>query len=186
MRVRETPYKGLVPYDESDEPFFFGRAAEREIVAANLMGSRLTLVYGPSGVGKSSLLRAGVVHDLRKVATEDSSETGKAKFVIVYMNSWRDEPLASFRAQVRREVKRVIGFLPAGLSPTDSLADELKLLADTMGGKLLIILDQFEEYFLYSQNESAGSFSEQLPRAINRPDVRANFIISLREDWYTK
>ena len=45
--------------------FFFGRERESELVAANLMASRLTVLYGPSGVGKSSLLRAGVARRLR-------------------------------------------------------------------------------------------------------------------------
>ena len=47
------PYKGLTPYDESDAPFFFGREAEREIITANLMASRLTLLYGPSGLARA-------------------------------------------------------------------------------------------------------------------------------------
>ena len=64
-RVRECPYTGLMPFTEEQAEFFFGREAEREIIAANLMASRLTLLYGPSGVGKSSVLNAGVVHDLR-------------------------------------------------------------------------------------------------------------------------
>ena len=55
-----TPYKGLMPYSEEDAPFFFGREAEREIITANLLASRLTLLYGASGVGKTSILRAGV------------------------------------------------------------------------------------------------------------------------------
>ena len=61
----DSPYKGLIPYSEEDAPFFFGRDAEREIITANLMASRLTLLYGASGVGKSSVLRAGVTHHLR-------------------------------------------------------------------------------------------------------------------------
>ena len=66
--MAERPYKGLMPYDEADAPFFFGREAEAEIISANLMASRLTLLYGPSGVGKSSVLRAGVVRRLRALS----------------------------------------------------------------------------------------------------------------------
>ena len=55
-RPRTTPYQGLQPYAERDAPYFFGRDAERTILAANLMAAKLTLVYG---VGKSSVLRAG-------------------------------------------------------------------------------------------------------------------------------
>ena len=183
---RETPYKGLVPYDEPDERFFFGRDAEREIIAANLLGSRLTVVYGPSGVGKSSVLRAGVVHDLRRIAREEITERGTPKFIVVLMNAWRDDPLMGLRLQIRNAVENVLGSLPRSVPVNASHAEELKLWADCFGGKLLIILDQFEEYFLYPQKRGDGAFAEEFPRAVNRPDVRANFIISLREDWYTK
>ena len=56
-----SPYKGLSAFEDSelDALLFFGREREREIVVANLIASRLTVLYGPSGVGKSSLLRGG-------------------------------------------------------------------------------------------------------------------------------
>ena len=64
-----TPYKGLAPFEDSelDALLFFGREREAEIVASNLLASRLTVLYGPSGVGKSSLLRAGVARRLREL-----------------------------------------------------------------------------------------------------------------------
>src|SRR5262249_9628621 len=62
------PYVGLTPFGEADAPFFFGREDDRRILISNLRASRLTLVYGPSGVGKSSLLHAGVMRDLRSEA----------------------------------------------------------------------------------------------------------------------
>ena len=55
-----SPFKGLAPFGDSDVDalLFFGRARETEVIAANLQASRLTVLYGPSGVGKSSILRA--------------------------------------------------------------------------------------------------------------------------------
>ena len=61
-----SPYKGLDHYEEQDAPFFFGREVECDLVVANLLAARLTLLYGQSGVGKSSLLHAGVVPRLRE------------------------------------------------------------------------------------------------------------------------
>jgi hypothetical protein len=58
-----TPYVGLVPYGEDDAAFFFGRVKEQRVIAGNLRASRLTVVYGPSGVGKTSLLQ--LVHGAR-------------------------------------------------------------------------------------------------------------------------
>ncbi|MBA3440048.1 MAG: ATP-binding protein, partial [Pyrinomonadaceae bacterium] len=63
---RRSPYKGLIPYNEADAPFFFGREKETRLITANLFASSLTLLYGASGVGKSSVLRAGVAHELRQ------------------------------------------------------------------------------------------------------------------------
>ena len=61
-----SPFKGLAPFDDSelDTLLFFGRARETEVIAANLQASRLTVLYGPTGVGKSSVLHAGVVDEL--------------------------------------------------------------------------------------------------------------------------
>ena len=79
----QSPYKGLAPFEDSelDALLFFGRARERDLITANLMAARLTVLYGASGVGKSSLLRAGVAHEL-----------GKAERVVVGA-SWSDNPL---------------------------------------------------------------------------------------------
>src|SRR5262245_24780241 len=65
-----SPYKGLMPFSEKDAPFFFGRESERKIISANLRTRRLTVLFGPSGVGKSSVINAGVVYDLRQLGKE--------------------------------------------------------------------------------------------------------------------
>ena len=53
------PYVGLDYFVEEDAGLFFGRDGERKRIIGNLRASRLTLLYAESGVGKSSLLRAG-------------------------------------------------------------------------------------------------------------------------------
>ena len=69
--VPKSPYKGLAPFRPKDAPFFFGRALDRRIIVANLQSARLTLVYGASGVGKSSVLNAGVAHHLERLEREN-------------------------------------------------------------------------------------------------------------------
>jgi hypothetical protein len=61
---RRSPYQGLIPYEADDAPFFFGRERETRLITANLFAAPLTLLYGASGVGKSSVLRAGVINHL--------------------------------------------------------------------------------------------------------------------------
>ena len=66
----ESPYRGLAAFDDSelDALYFFGRERDSEIVVANLIASRLTVLYGPSGVGKSSLLLASVARAVRRAS----------------------------------------------------------------------------------------------------------------------
>src|SRR5437660_6474664 len=96
------PYKGLMPYSDSkeDAQFFFGREQKQEIITANLMASRLTLLYGPSGVGKSSVLRAGVAYHLQQQAEQFLNEGRVPEFAVVVFDSWRDDPVAALTQQI--------------------------------------------------------------------------------------
>src|SRR2546430_121449 len=88
----DAPYKGLAPFTEDDAPFFFGRSVERNILLASLRSARLTLLYGASGVGKSSLLRAGFVPYVRAIARENLRRYGAPEVAVATVNEWRDAP----------------------------------------------------------------------------------------------
>ena len=77
-----SPFKGLAPFQDTelDALLFFGREREREIVLANLLASRLTVLYGASGVGKTSLLRAAVAHSLRAVPDSTVERTRQLNY----------------------------------------------------------------------------------------------------------
>src|SRR3954453_21906803 len=134
------PFKGLAAFDDSelDALFFFGREREREVLVANLLASRLTVLYGESGVGKSSLLAAGVVRSLRSQAP---------------------------RAAVDLHATWSGG--------TDGV---LEVVAEAEEGYL--VLDQFEEYFLY--HDEGGGLLRDLPELLQ--STRVNVLIALRED----
>lgn len=180
----EGPYKGLVPYTEEDKDYFFGREREIALITANLMAHRLTLLYGVSGAGKSSVLNAGVAPRLREEAERSRARWGNADFAVVVLGAWRDDPLRALEAEVRRSAARL---LPEGVEappPGGSLVRVLEAWAERLDGELLVILDQFEEYFLYHDQEAIarGSFARELAQAINHPTLKARFLISLRED----
>ena len=184
----DTPYKGLTPYSEEDAPFFFGRDAERDLIIANLMASRFTLLYGASGVGKTSVLRAGAAYRLRRLARENLAERGRPEFGVVVFSAWRDDPIAGLVDHVRRAVDAAVSSpAPAADPPGGSLAEALAAASARLDGDLLVILDQFEEYFLYHADEDGeGTFAVEFPRALNRLDLRAAFLISIREDALAK
>src|SRR5919202_1677079 len=61
------PYKGLLPFEPEDSELFFGREQLVENLVGRLREAPFLAVVGPSGSGKSSLVRAGVVPALRRV-----------------------------------------------------------------------------------------------------------------------
>jgi hypothetical protein len=166
--VPETPYVGLTPFTERDAPFFFGREKERRLIAANLLASRLTLLYGASGVGKSSVIRAGVQRDFRVQAEQALASGG-------YPESPPPDDLR-FDELLTEWIRRLD---ERALASADDHDEPVRT-------ELLVVLDQFEQYFVYHPDEDGpGTFAVEFPRAVNREDLRANFLISLREDAYT-
>jgi WD40 repeat protein len=184
-----TPYKGLVPFQDSaaDVRFFFGREREREVIEANLMASRLTIVYGEPGVGKSSVLRAGIAHHLRAVAATNLEARGEPGIAVVIFDQWRDDPVQALRAAVAEAATRALG---GSVSPEEqggSLADAFGLWQQLLGGELYVILDQTEEYFLYHDAEGGpGTFADEFPNVVGSPDLRVNFLLAIREDALAK
>ncbi len=181
------PYKGLVPYSEDDYAFFFGRERETAIIIANLLASRLTIVYGNSGAGKSSVLAAGVAHQLRQNTLQNLSRKGKAGSLVVIFKSWREDAITSLKNRIiESATKQKVGELPPNLSE-HSLSEVLKTISEKIGGNILLILDQFEQYFLWHPyDDPDDKFAREFLEALNTADLRANFLISIREEWYAQ
>ncbi|HEX4527095.1 MAG TPA: ATP-binding protein, partial [Gaiellaceae bacterium] len=183
------PYKGLRMFEDSelDVPFFFGRERERGLVEANLMASRLTVLYGETGVGKSSLLRAGVAHHLRAAASASLREHGDPELAVVVFDAWRDDPVDALRRACTEEVTRALGGKVAPRDDGEPLAEALRVWQQLLGGDLYIVLDQLEEYFLYHQDEDGpGTFAAEFPAVVTSPDLRVNFLLAVREDAVAK
>ena len=156
-----SPFKGLAAFEDTelDSLLFCGREREREVVVANLLASRLTVLYGASGVGKSSLLRAAVAHTLRR--EHDAA--------VVVFASWAGDPRDGLGEAIDDAV---------GIESSGTLSERLGAV-----GEVYVILDQFEEYFLYHEGDA---FADELAAAISEPGLRANFLLGLREDALAK
>ena len=147
--TKDGPFKGLAPFEEEDAWAFFGRDQDGRLLAANALTSPITVAYGPSGVGKSSLVNAGLIPHLRARETSD----------IEVLRDWVDDPLPTIGELLGRE-------------PSSATA-----------WRLILVLDQFEEFFLYHPDpEPLGKMLANL-LAAERP---ANLVIALREDGLSK
>ncbi len=167
-RFEAGPYRGLRPFSDSDldAVLFFGREREQAVLVANLLVARLTVLYGPSGVGKSSLVRAGVVHELRD---QIEKEGGNGR-VVVY-ERWAGDPRTGLVAAIEEAC--------GPLGPAAGLADAAAAATRRIGAPLYLVLDQFEEYFLY---HGAGPLAVELPELVGRPGLEVNVLISIRDD----
>jgi hypothetical protein len=176
--VAPSPFLGLIPFTEADAPWFFGREDECRVILANLRVVPLTLLYGASGVGKTSLLSAGVV---RSQEMQRGMQNGPHRGAVAMVNAWRDDPVQLVSAAIEHAVMNALGVSSlAAASPTADLVETLRSCAERLGGPLFVLLDHFEDYLLYHANESA--FATALSRAVNDGSLPASFLISIRED----
>ena len=185
-RAAKSPYVGLTFYTEEDAAMFFGRDKERTVLISNLRAARLTLLYAQSGAGKSSLLRAGVTSKLTEMAQRNLTQRGAARNIPVVFNSWRDDPLAELIDKIQAASMPFLrGAPPPRLAP-DRLDKAIEAASLATDATLLVILDQFEEYFVYRSRELRNrSFADELADCVRRVGLRANFLIAIREDAYS-
>jgi WD40 repeat protein len=173
------PYQGLIPYSEADAAYFFGRETARDIVLDNLLAYRVSVLYGQSGVGKSSLLRAGVVRQVVDDGRRRIERGERAEYAAVVFSAWSGDPVTGLQEAIRGALEQLSAPLAADL-PGGSLADTVSAAGQRLDGALLLILDQFEEYFLY--HAADGPFVQELAQMTARRDAAASVLVSIRED----
>ena len=171
-REAQCPYPGLEAFTAENQHFFFGRRDDTQLLISNLYASALTVVYGSSGVGKTSVVLAGVVPEVER----------EGEAVILVHRTWQDAARA--RSLGDRMVQAVANKLRqppiAADAPLDVLAERL---AARWRRPLFLVFDQFEEYFLHNEpSDEPDSLDGELARLINRRDLAVNVMIVMRED----
>jgi basic membrane lipoprotein Med (substrate-binding protein (PBP1-ABC) superfamily)/DNA-binding SARP family transcriptional activator len=180
-RTIVNPFKGLHPFREADADDFFGRdRLVAEVVGRVDEGARLVALVGPSGSGKSSAVRAGVVPALRRAAVAGS---GRWLFASMVPGA---HPFAELEAALLRSTN------DGPESLTTQLEDEtlgllrcvLRVLPDDTS-RLVLVIDQFEELFTLVESETERRrFLANIVAAIEDPHARLILMITLRADSY--
>jgi WD40 repeat protein len=174
-----SPYQGLMPYTEASADRFFGRDQDILLIANVARANALSILYGPSGVGKSSVLQAGVLRHIRDENAHRREQYGVIETVVAYTSEWRDDPGTVVGRVVNDAFTEALDAGPvSGSAHLD--ADATVQFCSDHEVDLLLILDQFEEMFLY-HDESVGVFAEALARLLH-PGSRVSVLIAIRED----
>jgi CHASE2 domain-containing sensor protein len=178
-RAHRSPYPGLRPFGDDDAELFSGRDDEALLVIANLRASPLTILYGPSGVGKSSLLHAGVAHRLTAEAVRAQRDGVPAPTVVVH-----DEWAGDAAAALTRHIQAATGGAPNGSEANGNLGLDatLKRWAAARRGMLLIVFDQFEEYLRLHPAGDGYGFDELFCDLAAYHDLQVHYLLSLRDD----
>ena len=183
------PYLGLRPFDEEHAEFYFGRDADIQRLTEKLKVGRFLAVLGPSGSGKSSLVRAGLLPALRNDVLPDS-------------HSWRIRVLVPGARPLETlgvELSRLsVGGNPLGETRVtlDQLAVDTRTLhlaaSLALAGRrttecLVWVVDQCEEVFTLCRDERERTqFFNNLLYAASIPDGRSIVILTMRADFYSK
>ena len=155
------PFKGLACFDRGDAEYFCGRERLVSDLLARLVESTLVGLLGPSGIGKSSLLRAGVLPAL---------STG----VLPASAGWR-QVLVRPGEHPCAELQQALG--------DDRVGQVLGKLSP--GQRIVLAIDQLEELFTMCETEQErAAFLDQMVAAARDPQRRVLVVVSLRADFY--
>jgi conflict system STAND superfamily ATPase/WD40 domain-containing protein len=179
----ESPYKGLASFTVDDADYFFGRDLERNLLDAQIRGNRLTVLYGASGAGKSSLLQAGLMSQLRRIAAENRSRNRPPRVAAAMINSWTPDPRADILAAAVTALQEA-NDSPINPPPAPAILPEaLQVLTQHFGGTLILLLDQFEDFLAECwRSGSAGPFGGELAALVDTPGLRVCVLICVQEE----
>ena len=155
------PFKGLASFDRSDAEYFCGREPMVSDLVARLAETTLVGIVGPSGIGKSSLLRAGLLSALSLGALPRSA-------------GWRQVLLRPGERPCS-ELARALG------------GEELDVVLSGLkpGDRLVVAVDQLEEVFTLCGDEGErAAFLDRLAAAAGDTQRRALISVALRADFY--
>lgn len=181
----ESPFKFLDPYSEEEQEhlFFFGREDEENELYDYVKRTKVLLLYGISGSGKTSLLQCGLSHKFRM-------SSGWIPVFIRRGNNIND----SFRETLRSKMNQLLGgdveedryeWEPDTIETDKDILQSLKLLYGYTLRPAFLVFDQFEEFVLMAEKEEQEKFVATLRYLYEaRKNPYFNIIILMREEYF--
>jgi serine/threonine protein kinase/DNA-binding SARP family transcriptional activator/WD40 repeat protein len=175
------PYKGLRAFAEADAIDFHGRAALIDELLKAVASHNLVAVVGPSGSGKSSVVRAGLIPALRA-----GGVPGSRHWLLTEMfpGSYPFEELEA--SLLRVAVSRPSALLTELLEPNGLLRVTKQILPDEES-TLVIVIDQFEELFSSVRSEATRRlFLDNLTAVAADERSRVRIVLTMRADFFNR
>ncbi|SDE52631.1 WD40 repeat [Glycomyces harbinensis] len=182
-----SPYLGLHPYRVADAPIFFGRSTVLADLLAKAQESSAggtMLVTGPSGVGKSSLVRAGMVPAVANGMLREDPRQGPWRTVLVDRPG--EDPVKSLAVELAKNSGRDSGSTYRSLiAAPEEAADRVEECRSGPDGarpeRVMLVVDQFEELFTLVGTVERATFLTCLSSIESSP--RAFVVLCVRSDF---
>jgi hypothetical protein len=176
------PYAGLAAFGSGDADRFFGRDRVVEDLVTRLRERRFLGVFGASGAGKSSVLRAGVAARAMSVGL---SGAGPEPVLVFTPGPHPVEECAIQLAAFTGESATVLRAELAADASSLHLWIRQRQAARTCGADVLVVVDQFEELFTLCHDPAEqAQFIAALVEAANAARSRTRVVIGVRADFY--
>ncbi|MFT7579467.1 MAG: serine/threonine protein kinase [Myxococcota bacterium] len=189
INVEESPYAGLSSFQEEDAGRFFGRNREIAAMSQRLRDQPIMAVVGPSGVGKSSFLRAGVVPalkasgeswDISVVRPGRNPMMALAGLISQITDGSGDATSMNIGDEVEEQKKRAERLR----NEPGYLGTVLRRHARRQNKKILIFVDQFEElYTLVDDLDERLALTACLSAVADDPTSPMRVVVSIRSDF---
>lgn len=176
MRSRDgrgrRPYKFLDSYQAADRDIFVARDREAEVLVADVISSRLVVLFAKTGTGKTSLINAGVRPRLEDV-----------DYATFYVRVERD-PVEAVRG-----VLREAGHL-ARSSAREPLPNELRNVSKVLDKPVVVFFDQFEEFFIHFGSpeyaDKVKAFIGDTTELYRDRESGIHVVFSMREEYFVE
>jgi DNA-binding SARP family transcriptional activator/WD40 repeat protein len=180
------PFKGLLPFQEADEPDYFGRARLIQRLLWRLAdvsdSGRFVALVGPSGGGKSSVIRAGLLPALRRGGVAGSTNW----FVTTMLPG--THPFEELESALRRVSGGGVDGLAARMR--DDVSGIRAAVSNALpdpDSEVLVVIDQFEELFTHCRSDTERQrFIDGLVDAVTHPNSRLRVLAAMRADFYDR
>lgn len=180
LLIKASPYKGLKRFNFGDREYFFGRDKFISRLFDAVNGSSLSLILGASGSGKSSVVRAGLIPELKNALYLDSKTfydfiftPSRDPFESLYrclLNEEKDYRFSESQAEIARKGE------PETLNEVISTLKKKE-------ERWLLFIDQFEELFTTCNDLDKNNFIECLVRVANSGDKLVRIVLAMRSEF---
>ncbi len=168
--IQKSPFKFLDSFTKEDRDIFFGRDKEIEELHSRVFESKILLVYGTSGTGKSSLINCGLAN---KFSDSD--------WLPVNIRRGTDINRSLFEALSKVALTKA-PFEKAGASGSYNLERLLRSVWLDHFKPVFLIFDQFEELFIFGGKDEKNNLIRNVERVIDS-ETQCRFIFAMREEY---